>query len=107
MKNLIMILLVMLFLSCANNNKPLPPPYKDVVLSRNTDAKADSDDMARPDTAILPDAKTKAGATVVPKVKGSDAAIDNMRGYDPRSEDDMGDNGMSRFMENNDEEGWE
>ncbi len=32
---------------------------------------------------------------------------DNMRGFDPRSEDDMEDNGMRRFMENNDDEGWE
>ena len=32
---------------------------------------------------------------------------DNMRGFDPASEDDMDDNGMRRFMENNDEEGWD
>ena len=32
---------------------------------------------------------------------------DNMRGFDPASEDDMNDNGMSRYMENNDEEGWD
>ena len=32
---------------------------------------------------------------------------DNMRGFDPASEDDMPDNGMSRYMENNDEEGWD
>jgi hypothetical protein len=31
---------------------------------------------------------------------------DNMRSFDPASEDDMEDNGMRRFMENNDEEGW-
>ena len=31
---------------------------------------------------------------------------DNMRGFDPASEDDMDDNGMSQYMENNDEEGW-
>ena len=31
---------------------------------------------------------------------------DNMRGFDPASEDDMDDNGMSRYMENNDGEGW-
>ena len=30
---------------------------------------------------------------------------DNMRGFDPAFEDDMDDNGMSRYMENNDEEG--
>lgn len=32
---------------------------------------------------------------------------DNMRGFDPAFEDDTEDNGMSRYMENNDEEGWE
>ena len=32
---------------------------------------------------------------------------DNMRVWDPASEDDMDDNGMSRYMENNDEEGWD
>ena len=32
---------------------------------------------------------------------------DNLRGFDPASEDDMDDNGMSRYMENNDEEGWD
>ena len=32
---------------------------------------------------------------------------DNMRGFDPASEDDMDDNGMSRYMENNDEDGWD
>lgn len=32
---------------------------------------------------------------------------DNMRGFDPTSEDDMEDNGMSRYMENTDEEGWD
>ena len=32
---------------------------------------------------------------------------ENMRGFDPASEDDMDDNGMSRYMENNDEEGWD
>ena len=28
-------------------------------------------------------------------------------GFDPVSEDDMDDNGMSRYMENNDEDGWD
>ena len=32
---------------------------------------------------------------------------DNMRGFDPASEDDMDDNGMSRYMDNYDEEGWD
>ena len=36
----------------------------------------------------------------------SKTKYDNMRGFDPASEDDMDDNGMSRYMENNDDEGW-
>ena len=35
-----------------------------------------------------------------------DDDYDNMRGFDPASEDDMDDNGMDRYMENNDEGGW-
>lgn len=35
------------------------------------------------------------------------SSSDNMRGFDPASEDDMDDNGMSRYMDNNDEEGWD
>ena len=33
--------------------------------------------------------------------------MDNMRGFDPASEDDMDDNGMSRYMENDDDSGWD
>ena len=36
-----------------------------------------------------------------------DEDYDNMRGFDPASEDDMDDNGMSRYMENNNDEGWD
>ncbi len=32
---------------------------------------------------------------------------DNMRGWDPASEDDSHDNGMGRWSENNDERGWD
>lgn len=39
--------------------------------------------------------------------KNEEQEYDNMRGFDPASEDDMDDNGMSRYMENNDEEGWD
>lgn len=35
------------------------------------------------------------------------SGYDIMRGFDPASEDDMDDNGMSRYMENNDDEGWD
>lgn len=35
------------------------------------------------------------------------SSYDNMRGFDPASEDDMDDNGMSRYMENDDDGGWD
>ena len=39
--------------------------------------------------------------------ESDDDEYDNMRGFDPASEDDIEDNGMARYMENNDEEGWD
>ena len=39
--------------------------------------------------------------------KGDACQSKNMRGFDPASEDDMDDNGMSWYMENNDDEGWD
>lgn len=38
---------------------------------------------------------------------GSATERDNMRGFDPACEDDMDDNGMSRYIKNNDDEGWD
>ncbi len=35
-----------------------------------------------------------------------DEETNNLRGWDPPSENDMEDNGMRRYMENYDEEGW-
>ena len=34
-------------------------------------------------------------------------SYDNMRGFDPASENDMDDNGISRYMDNYDDEGWD
>ena len=42
-----------------------------------------------------------------PALGREESEPDNMRGFDPASEDDMDDNVMSRYMENNDEEGWD
>ena len=53
-----------------------------------------------------PDGMHPGGPPAPPLGKGHHIP-DNMRGFDPASEDDMDDNGMSRYMENNDEEGWD
>ena len=55
---------------------------------------------------VVPD-KTTPKAEVSSSYRHREKEPDNMRGFDPASEDDMDDNGMSRYMENNDEEGWD
>jgi hypothetical protein len=39
--------------------------------------------------------------------KHEDKELDNMRGFDPASEDDMDDNGMQRYFDANDDEAWD
>ena len=70
-----------------------------------------------PDTIAVPeDEKPKKQSGKSNSVKSSSSKThsrpihnehhDNMRGFDPASEDDTDDNGMKRYMKNNDEEGW-
>ena len=49
----------------------------------------------------------KASSATISRSSSSSHYSDNMRGFDPASEDDMDDNGMSRYMENDDDEGWD
>ena len=37
----------------------------------------------------------------------NDKELDNMRGFDPASEDDMEGNGMQRYFDANDDEAWD
>jgi hypothetical protein len=59
------------------------------------------------ETPVKPTPSAPANSTSTSTEKTTMAEPDNMRGFDPASEDDMDDNGMSRYMENNDEEGWD
>ena len=69
----------------------------------------------QPDTAVTEEVKELQEEVKVPSTPTASSSYhphesssyDNMRGFDPASEDDMEDNGMSRYMENNDEEGWD
>ena len=75
----------LLLLSCGSE----APKARRAVMDYETGVE-----RTAPDTAVQGKAKRT----------GND---DNMRGFDPASEDDLPDNGMNRYMENNDEEGWE
>ena len=59
------------------------------------------------ETPVKPAPSAPANSTSTSTEKKTLTEPDNMRGFDPASEDDMDDNGMSRYMENNDEEGWD
>ena len=94
----------LLLLSCGSK----APKARRAVMDYETGVE-----RTAPDTAVQGKAKKTVGTGRTEKVKptatekhkpGND---DNMRGFDPASEDDLPDNGMSRYMENNDEEGWE
>ena len=92
MKRLIYIIgALLLMLSCTSRKSP-----NDVYVS-DMDSVAIVDSM-RPDIPPPPPPHGKGRPPHMP---------DNMRGFDPASEDDIDDNGMSRYMENNDEEGWD
>ena len=65
------------------------------------------------DTIIMPEEEepkanvkkaSPSGSSYSPRSEKS-REYDNMRGFDPASEDEMDDNGMNRYMENDDDEG--
>ena len=79
---------------------PLDLPEVEETVTPPSDSMSPSSTSERPGKVV---------ATPPPTYESSDDDVDdddNMRGFDPASEDDMDDNGMSRYMENYDEEGW-
>ena len=107
----IIIASALLLLSCnENRNRRVQRVMDDVGCRMSEDSSGEgvTPDVIH-DTIIVgdfPDSPRRPApsSSVRPQRRGND---DNMRGFDPPSEDDMDDNGMSRYMENYDEEGWE
>lgn len=107
MKNItLLFFLILIFSSCGNKTRRAESVGFDnqSVVERSM-----------PDTASVPvqdespkvEEKQPAPVSSSSSRSRQSSSYDNMRGFDPASEDDMDDNGMSRFMENNDEEGWD
>lgn len=87
--------------SCEDSRREEPKklePYK------IKGAKEEAPKKEEPEKGYTPSSKS-GSSTCSPSRDDDD--YDNMRGFDPASEDDMDDNGMSRYMENNDDEGWD
>ncbi len=115
MKKTILIIAVGLLVAC-NSKQPSTINEEDNVLQQDTLLDESLDTMRHsPDGSMLPPHPRGDNPPPKPPMGGRHGDNpppppppddDNMRGFDPASEDDMPDNGMSRYMENNDEEGW-
>ena len=96
----------LLLLSCQNKSRQ---EYSPTLIEDRIE-----ESYQLPDTAMTEEVKGQQEEVKVPSSSSpapsrshESSSYDNMRGFDPASEDDMDDNGMSRYMENNDEEGWD
>ena len=105
------IILVFLLIcsSCANKSNQTEALLKDDI-SKVESQEVDTDSTPKEEKVNqVEDVQSKQSGSCSSSSSHSQkpSSYDNMRGFDPASEDDMDDNGMSRYMENNDEEGWD
>ena len=102
------VILMVTFISCGNKSRQAEPIIYDeqpeVELSDPDTISSSVQDEGNK-VEEIPSSPVKSLSTASSHSHKS-SEYDNMRGFDPASEDDMEDNGMSRYMENNDEEGW-
>lgn len=99
-------LLLSLF-SCGNKTKQ---EYSTIVVETNVEDTYQHHDTAKIEVVKDRMDNTELQSTHVPSSLSNSQKscdYDNMRGFDPASEDDMEDNGMSRYMDNNDDSGWD
>jgi|GEM_PF-1944371 len=77
-------------------------------LEDTTTARPDSDSTAMGTATTPPPVRSRSTYTPHYSPSSSDGDINEggLRGFDPASEDDFEDNGMTRYMENTDEKGW-
>ena len=102
------VILMVTFISCGNKSLQAEPIiYDDQPEVELSDPDTISSSVHDEGNKVeeIPSSPVKSSSTASSHSHKS-SEYDNMRGFDPASEDDMEDNGMSRYMENNDEEGW-
>ena len=107
----IIIVLALLFLSCGNgkggkNYEPLDGGHGIGIDTATVHEIERNEDSIKTKEPVAEKPKSN-GSGAYSSTHSSGRHYDNMRGFDPASEDDMDDNGMSRYMEANDDEGWD
>ena len=101
------LILLLLCLACDNKSRQTEPIIYDdnpIVEQVEPDTVATAVQNEKPKVEEKPSVPTSSSSS---SRSHKSSSYDNMRGFDPASEDDMDDNGMSRYMEANDEEGWD
>ena len=98
------ILMMFILLASCSNRKATTDPYPQEPPSYLNDTEPE-----KPDSAV---SKSPSIAPVNPQTishsnNREEKDLDNMRGFDPASEDDMDDNGMQRYFDANDDEAWD
>ncbi|MBR6375550.1 MAG: hypothetical protein IKR91_04880 [Alloprevotella sp.] len=125
------VLILPLLMACQEKKYPVPDVdrYRPDTTSMYTPDDSDSVEVEKKSTAANPTTATKKSSTPYmtrgqlysPARSGyydydeedegddedKEEEDDGMRGFDPTMEDDMEDNGMTRYMEVYDEEGWQ
>lgn len=95
--------LVLGFVSCSNRKRPSEYYPRSSSSYNSYIEPIEHDSVNYETTAPKPtDSNSSSGRS-----KHEDKELDNMRGFDPASEDDMDDNGMQRYFDANDDEAWD
>ena len=104
---LFVITVVLLSASCTSRKNPADEFPTDYPSSyQATDTVVVDTVKQRPETVDAPKASTTTGNASYGGHHQS-KQLDNMRGFDPASEDDIDDNGMQRYFDANDDEAWD
>ncbi len=103
MRLILYIIIVLSIISCSDKKKTADLEIENSITYEIPDTSALVDSTFK---EAIPHASIKTSGSSSYRYDADIEKSDNMRGFDPPSEDDMDDNGMSRYMENNDEEGW-
>ena len=101
------IILLLTFIACGNKSNQAGTFEKDQPVKERVDSATTSSNVQTDNNVIEEHKPSSVCSSSSSSSRSHKHRYDNMRGFDPASEDDMEDNGMSRYMENNDEEGWD
>ena len=102
----IFIVVMLLVVSCTNKKHP-SEYYPKSVPSYESYTEPARQDSVKHETTDQQPSSSASSASSSGNSKYKDKELDNMRGFDPASENDMDDNGMQRYFDANDDEAWD